>query len=97
MKPSRWTLAGAVIAIVAAAAAWVSARAEKPFATEVAVESGALAGVVGDGVLSFKGVPFAAPPIGELRWRAPQPVTKWAGIRKADAFGHDCMQLPFRW
>ena len=62
MKPSRWTLAGAVIAIVAAAAVWVSVRAEKPFATEVAVESGALAGVVGDGVLSFKGVPFAAPP-----------------------------------
>ncbi len=44
------------------------------------------------GVRSFKGIPFAAPPVGELRWRAPQPVTPWEGERGADQFGPKCMQ-----
>src|SRR6187200_667294 len=61
----------------------------------VRVESGELQWVVDDGVASFKGIPFAAPPVGDLRWRPPQPAAKWTGIRKADAYGHDCMQLPF--
>ena len=38
----------------------------------------------------FKGIPFAAPPLGENRWKAPQPVAKWDGVRKADAFGAPC-------
>lgn len=66
----------------------------KPLAP-VKVESGLLAGVVADGVVSFKGVPFAAPPVGDLRWRAPQPAAAWSGIRNAAEFGHDCMQEPF--
>ncbi|KAI6244315.1 Carboxylic ester hydrolase [Aphelenchoides fujianensis] len=41
------------------------------------------------------GVPFAQPPVGELRWRAPQPVKPWTGVRPATAYGHDCMQKPF--
>lgn len=45
-----------------------------------------------NGVRSFKGIPFAAPPVGDLRWREPQPVKKWAGVRKADEFGPRCMQ-----
>src|SRR5437867_6956340 len=44
------------------------------------------------GVRVFKGVPFAAPPVGALRWRAPQPVAKWTGVRKADTFGDVCVQ-----
>jgi para-nitrobenzyl esterase len=40
----------------------------------------------------FKGIPFAAPPVGALRWKAPQPVASWDGIRKANAFGTRCMQ-----
>jgi para-nitrobenzyl esterase len=40
----------------------------------------------------YKGIPFAAPPVGDLRWKAPQPVADWTGIRKADAFGPTCMQ-----
>jgi para-nitrobenzyl esterase len=44
------------------------------------------------GVRAFKGIPFAAPPVGDLRWKAPQPVTSWEGVRKADAFGARCMQ-----
>ena len=45
-----------------------------------------------DGVRSFKGIPFAAPPVGDLRWQPPQPVKNWAGVRKADDFGPRCMQ-----
>src|SRR5207247_8654046 len=44
------------------------------------------------GVRLCKGVPFAAPPVGALRWRAPQPVAKWTGVRKADTFGDVCVQ-----
>jgi para-nitrobenzyl esterase len=45
-----------------------------------------------DGVRSFKGIPFAEPPVGDLRWKVPQPVKNWEGVRKADDFGPRCMQ-----
>ncbi|WP_068084908.1 carboxylesterase/lipase family protein [Novosphingobium rosa] len=61
----------------------------------VTVETGALKGVIADGVASWKGIPFAAPPVGPLRWRAPQPAATWQGERDASAYGHDCMQVPF--
>jgi para-nitrobenzyl esterase len=44
------------------------------------------------GVRSFKGIPFGQPPMGELRWREPQPVKNWTGVRNADKFGPRCMQ-----
>jgi para-nitrobenzyl esterase len=44
------------------------------------------------GVRSFKGIPFAQPPVGDLRWREPQPVKNWPGVLKADQFGPRCMQ-----
>lgn len=53
---------------------------------------GPLQGVVADGVASFKGIPFAAPPVGDLRWKAPQPAKAWAGVKKADAYAPGCMQ-----
>lgn len=65
------------------------------FSQTVTTDSGKLAGVKQGSVESFKGVPFAAPPVGELRWRAPQPVKPWNGVRKADAYSADCMQVPF--
>jgi para-nitrobenzyl esterase len=60
----------------------------------VRVENGLVAGVPGlfPEVRVFKGIPFAAPPIGELRWRAPKPAANWDGVRKADAFSANCMQ-----
>jgi len=61
----------------------------------VKTESGEVQGVTQDGVLSFKGIPFAAPPVGDLRWKAPQAAAHWTSVRKADQYGHDCMQLPF--
>jgi para-nitrobenzyl esterase len=45
-------------------------------------------------VRMFKGIPFAEPPVGELRWKAPQPVKNWTGVRLADKFGPRCMQRP---
>ena len=45
-----------------------------------------------DGVRVFRGIPFGAPPVGPLRWKAPQPVAHWDGVRKADAFGPVCVQ-----
>ncbi len=61
----------------------------------VKIDSGELQGGVTDGVVSFKGIPFAAPPVGELRWRPPQPVARWMGVRQATEFGADCMQGRF--
>ncbi len=61
----------------------------------VPTQSGAVAGVAEGGVTSWKCIPFAAPPVGDLRWRAPQAPTLWSGVRAAATYGHDCMQLPF--
>src|SRR5438876_3166700 len=46
------------------------------------------------GIRTFKGIPFAAPPVDDLRWQPPQPVPNWKGLRKADQFGPRCMQRP---
>ena len=58
----------------------------------VKVTGGEVQGVVTEGISIFKGIPFAAPPVGDLRWKAPAPVQAWTGIKKADAFGPACMQ-----
>lgn len=62
---------------------------------EVKIDSGKLKGASKDGVTSFKGIPFAAAPVGDLRWRPPQPVTPWTDIRDATKYGPDCAQNPF--
>jgi para-nitrobenzyl esterase len=59
------------------------------------VEGGQISGVLADGVRSYKGIPFAAPPTGELRWKAPQPVIAWTGVRECNAFGPECPQAPY--
>jgi para-nitrobenzyl esterase len=64
-------------------------------AAPVRTESGPVSGVVADGVVAYKGIPYAAPPVGDLRWRAPQPAAPWTDVHVADAYGHDCMQEPF--
>ncbi len=61
----------------------------------VSTESGEVQGATQGAVESFKGVPFAAPPVGELRWRAPQPAKPWSGVRTATTYSADCMQVPF--
>ncbi|QQS45501.1 MAG: carboxylesterase family protein [Acidobacteriota bacterium] len=60
----------------------------------VKIANGALSGVIdkGAGVRSFKGIPFGEPPVGDLRWKPPQPPKNWSGVRAADKFGPRCMQ-----
>ena len=79
-------IAGAVVTLTA----FVSAIVPDP----VGLDSGAISGTTGSSgeVRIFRGVPYAAAPIGALRWRAPQPVAKWEGVRKADEYGARCFQ-----
>ncbi len=60
----------------------------------VKLDSGMLSGASGKNadVRVFKGIPYAAPPVGDLRWKPPQPAAKWDGVRAADQFGNSCMQ-----
>jgi para-nitrobenzyl esterase len=88
-KVSRLKL-GALLAATFAAMALAEPASADP--TLARIESGELRGVEADGVISFKGIPYAAPPVGPLRWRAAQPVTPWPGVLDATAFGPSCMQ-----
>jgi para-nitrobenzyl esterase len=73
----------------------VAAAAPQTPPAVVRVDTGELQGVVDDGVVSYKGIPFAAPPVGDLRWRPPLPVAPWTGVRPATDFGANCMQGRF--
>ncbi|MGE5721888.1 MAG: carboxylesterase/lipase family protein [Sphingomonadales bacterium] len=83
---------GIALAAVLAAAPGAQAALDKPVRTK----TGIVAGTAGTkpGVTAFKGIPFGAPPVGALRWKPPQPVAPWRGVRAADRFGHVCMQPP---
>ena len=63
-------------------------------APRVTTRNGSVEGVAESGIYVFKGIPFAAPPVGTLRWKEPQPVKSWPGIRRADKFGPRAMQRP---
>jgi len=67
----------------------------KPLSAQILtaeITGGKVEGIINNGIASFKGIPFAAPPVGELRWKAPQPVIHWDGVKKADTFGPTPMQ-----
>ena len=61
----------------------------------VQVSGGLIKGTADEGVRVYRGIPFAAPPVGDLRWRPPQPVESWEGVRDASEFSSDCMQAPY--
>ncbi len=62
-------------------------------ATVVCTQSGQLQGAVEGGYRAFRGIPFAAPPVGDLRWRPPAAPASWQGVRSATAFGNRCPQI----
>lgn len=83
-------------AILGAALALTSAcggEQVEPLTTTVSTELGAVEGqALESGVLKFAGIPFAAPPVGDLRWRPPQPAAAWEGSRDATEFSASCWQ-----
>jgi para-nitrobenzyl esterase len=84
MRMRDFLSALAAVALTAAAAS-----------AAVKVEQGLLEGRAEDGLTVYRGIPFAVPPVGELRWRAPQPPAKWKGVRQADKYAPYCVQNNF--
>jgi len=92
------TIAAVVAAICAlstsahvqAQANGAATRANGPI---IETQQGKLQGVVANDVVVYKGVPFAAPPVGDLRWRAPAPAAKWSNVKAATEFGGNCQQV----
>src|SRR5215472_7414908 len=74
----------------------LGAMAGSAFAqTKVKTANGTVEGTTDkNGIRTFKGIPFARPPVGDLRWQPPRPVENWEGVRKTDQFGPRCMQKP---
>ncbi len=88
------TLLARVVACDLAVAVWVVAL-PAALPDTVQTDAGVVSGVTLPGGLRvFKGLPFGAPPVGDLRWRAPQPVAPWKDVRKATVFGPVCVQPP---
>jgi len=83
-----------VIALILIAGTLFSVQAQQK-AEQVKLSKGIVEGtLLTSGIRSYKGIPFAQPPIGELRWKEPQPLKAWKGILKADHFGNKGMQKP---
>ena len=91
MNKKLRTFALLVIAGIAILSACTEKKAQE-VGLQVTTQYGVLEGFQEDGVKKFLGVPFAQAPVGELRWKAPQPLQPWDGIRPAKAFGDDPMQ-----
>ncbi len=78
--------------VAATPSAAMDAPKESTVNTTVAVEGGLVSGASEGDSLVYRGIPYAAPPVGPLRWRAPQPVVPWQGVRPATQFGSNCLQ-----
>ena len=83
-----------IAAVLVALLALTSSSSAQADDLQVNVASGALSGLASrdELVRSFKGIPYAAPPVGALRWRPPQPVAAWQGTREANRFSPICVQ-----
>jgi para-nitrobenzyl esterase len=84
-----WVL---VLVLVDGAGPALSATAAPTAVPRVRVAQGALVGTLDKGARAFLGIPYAEPPVGARRWRAPLPAKAWHGVRDASRFGHNCMQ-----
>ena len=88
MRPALLLSAASLLAVAACS----RGKIEDP----IQLDSGLVAGGVAadTGVRYYKGLPFGAPPVGDLRWREPQPVAPWEGVRDATQYGNVCIQPP---
>ncbi len=84
-----------LLSVVALAGLIVSSAAAQTSDSSIAVEGGKISGAPSDvaGVAVYKAVPFAAPPVGANRWKAPQPVLPWSGVKDSSAWPNRCYQL----
>ena len=85
------TVLATIVALVAGTAPAAAAAPADPVAV---TDRGLVRGSAADGVRTFQGIPYAAPPVGRLRWRSPAPVHPWLGIRNATRSGSACPQSP---
>ena len=86
VKLSRWALLACAISLAGAAAA------AQQQTDQVRIQQGEVKGSIEGDVAIFKAIPYAAPPVGDLRWRAPQSPADWTGVRDATSYGPACMQ-----
>ncbi|OJW73843.1 MAG: hypothetical protein BGO57_04330 [Sphingomonadales bacterium 63-6] len=95
MKTRALALRVAIASALMASAA-VAQAGQPTLAKPVTTKQGKIQGVAGneDGITVFKGIPFAAPPVGDLRWEQPQPPAKWSGVRDGSQYGAPCIQNP---
>ena len=77
-----------LLAIAILALSWTTVAAS----TIAKVEQGVLKGTPEGNLTVYLGIPFAAPPVGELRWRPPRPPANWQGVRPTDKFAPECVQ-----
>ncbi len=75
-----------------AAAGIFAARASAQISAQIKTEGGLVQGAIEDGLAVYRGIPFGAPPVGDLRWQGPQPAVKWEGVKQTVNFAPPCMQ-----
>ena len=90
-KPNTWFKAASIAALVLTGGGQAPRAADDP--AVVMTDKGAVRGVVKDGLREFKGIPYAAPPVGDLRWSSPQPAKSWQDVRDATRYGAACAQV----
>jgi para-nitrobenzyl esterase len=90
---TRIAVAGVTLGLLVAAAPAVSASTASGQAPAAATANGEVRGLASGAVAEFLGVPYAAPPVGALRWQPPQPAASWSGVRDATQFAPHCPQL----
>jgi para-nitrobenzyl esterase len=83
-----FTLSSCLITILGALSTVIVPPSLSASPLQIRTRSGAVSGTVEHNVLVFKGIPFAEPPVGELRWKPPQAMKPWRGVRSVTAWGH---------